>query len=153
MSKLWKGIVAATVLAASGLAATAPAEARYHRGNGDAALVAGIVGLGVGAAIASDRGYGGGNYYAYDSGPAYYQPAYYGGYDYGYSQPLYYANYGYDRRYYGRHRGWDRRGYGYHRGYRDYGRGYRDHGRGYRDNGRGYRDRDRGYRGDRGYRR
>lgn len=148
MSRLFKGIVAATVLAASGIAAAAPAEARHRHGNGDAALVAGIVGLGVGAAIASDNGYNRSNYYAYDTGPAYYQPAAYG-YGYGYNQPIYYANYGYDRRYYGRgHRRWDNRGYGY--GRRDHYRGYRDHGwrnQGWRgDRGHGYRDHGRRYR-------
>src|SRR5689334_13145899 len=110
-----KSLVAAAVLAGGTLTVAAPAEARYHhRGNGDAALVAGIVGLGVGAAIASDRGYDR-SYYAYDSGPAYYQPAYYGGYsyDYGYA-PVYYGGYRHD---YGRR---------YHRGY--YNRGYRNWG-------------------------
>ena len=145
MSAVFKGIVAATVLAGSTLAMTAPAEARYrHHGNGNAALVAGIVGLGVGAAIASDRGYDRGGYYGYDSGPDYYAPAYYGGsYSYGYT-PVYYGGYGYgynygrhyDRGYYGRgHRDWGHRG-GYDRGYRGNDRGgYRDHNRG----DRGYR--------------
>lgn len=136
MSAVFKGIVAATVLAGSSLAVTAPADARYHHGNGNTALVAGIVGLGVGAAIASDHGYGrSGGYYGYDSGPEYYAPAYYGGgYSYGYS-PVYYGGYGYydygrryDHRDYGRSRDWNGRG-------RDHDRGYRDHDRG----DRGYR--------------
>jgi hypothetical protein len=136
MNAVFKGVVAATVLAGSSLAVAAPAQARYHHGNGNAAIVAGIVGLGVGAAIASDNGYGrSGGYYGYDNGPDYYAPAYYdGGYSYGYAQPYYGGySYGYDRRDYGRgHRDWDRRGH---------------------DNDRGHRGRDRDDRGDRGYRR
>ena len=50
-----------------------------YRGYGSgAAVAAGIIGLGVGAAIASNRGYGYGYGYAppayYDYGPAYYAP-------------------------------------------------------------------------------
>ncbi|HEU0045934.1 hypothetical protein [Sphingomonas sp.] len=74
------GLITKTVLggalAASTLVAVAPAEAQYyrrhHRGNGDAAagaIIGGIVGLGLGAAIASgnrDRYYDRG--YAYDRG-------------------------------------------------------------------------------------
>lgn len=96
------------VLAATVLTAAAPADAqrwrgyRHHRGGGGdvaaGALLGGIVGLGLGAAIASnnrgryyDRGYNGGGY-----GRGYYAPPPrrfrgYGGYGGGY----------YDRGYYG----------------------------------------------------
>lgn len=129
MRSVFKGLIAAAVIAGGTVAATAPAEARYHgyhRG-GDrtgTALLAGAIGLGVGAAIASnhyDRGYDN-----YDRG---YAPAYYGGYS-GYSgyAPVYYS--APPVVYYGG-------GYGY---YGDYGRGYRGHyDRGYRGGyGRGY---------------
>jgi len=90
----------AAVLALGGvtLGAAAPAEARwhggyhggyyghrYHHGGTSTALAAGIIGLGVGAAIASDRGYYGRGYGYYDYAPAYYAPPppppgyYYGG--------------------------------------------------------------------------
>jgi hypothetical protein len=63
-----------------GLAAQASARGWDHHGNGGAAVVAGIAGLAIGAALASDH-----PYYA----PA---PAYYEG-------PAYYAAPGYDRDY------------------------------------------------------
>ena len=78
MAGLLKKAVIGTALAASTLAATAPADAQYrgyrgHRGGGDAAtgaIIGGIVGLGLGAAIASsnrdryyDRGYYDDGYY------------------------------------------------------------------------------------------
>lgn len=135
MHAVIKGILAAAILTGGSLAGTAPAEARDHTGT---AIAAGIIGLGIGAAIASsdhhDRYYGNGNYgydnYGYDS--------------YGYSAPGYYVapayGYGvtYERGYYGRnyydgrhdHRHWrdhDRRDYG--RGHRDYDRGDWDHDR------------------------
>jgi hypothetical protein len=105
------------------LAAAAPAEAHgWHRGGGDDAAVAvgaGILGLAVGAAIASDspRYY----YDDYYAGPAYY-PAYpaYGYYN---SYPVYRA----PRYYYNGYRQY--RGYN---GYRDYDRGYNH---GYRHEG------------------
>lgn len=54
--------VLGVALGASALVAVAPsAEAqryrRYHRDDGGAAIVAGIAGLAIGAALASDRGY------------------------------------------------------------------------------------------------
>jgi hypothetical protein len=86
MTSLVKKAVLGTALAASTLVAVAPAEAqyrRYHRGRGDAtgaAILGGIIGLGVGAAIASnnrrDRYYDDGYYY----GPpprVYYRDRYY----------------------------------------------------------------------------
>ena len=85
MRKFLTATTAALALAGVTLGAAAPAEARYHggyrghyyhHGGTGTALAAGIIGLGVGAAIASDHGYyrgGGGGYYA-DYGPAYYAP-------------------------------------------------------------------------------
>lgn len=93
-----KGILALTAGATiAGLAAPAEAQRwrRHHRGDGDeaaAAIVGGIIGLGLGAAIASSNR---GRYYDpyYDRG--YYDRGYYGG---GY----------YDRDYYRGHRGYYR---------------------------------------------
>jgi hypothetical protein len=70
-----------------------PADARswrHHGGGDDTALAigAGIVGLGIGVALASDHG--GGRYYSYDDGP--YYGSYYGSY---YGPPPYRAYYGY----------------------------------------------------------
>ena len=119
MRNAFKAIIAASALAATSLAVVQPAQARDHTG---AAIVAGIVGLGVGAAIASNyqRYEPAGYYQDYPQG-AYYapQPVYY-------AQPYGYAGYG--------------NGYGYDYGY-DYGRPqYRqDHWRG----DRGRRDYDR----------
>lgn len=109
MRSFIKGLVAAAAIGGVSIAAVQPAEARDHTG---AAVVAGVIGLGVGAAIASsahdryyDRGY-------YDAG---YQPYYGGGGGY------YAPSYGvvYDRGYYGR-RDWrdhdDRRGWDHDRG-------------------------------------
>ena len=77
----------ATAMAATTLTVAAPADAQRYRGyrhhdrGGDVAagaLIGGVIGLGLGAAIASDRGpyyrggYGGGYY-----GPNYYGPRYY----------------------------------------------------------------------------
>jgi len=85
MRKFLTATAAALALGGVTLGAAAPAEARYHGGwhggyhghyyrhGGGSALAAGIIGLGVGAAIASDRGYYDRGYY----GPAYYGPAYY----------------------------------------------------------------------------
>ncbi len=111
MRSVIKGIVAASLLAGATVAAAAPAEAqRWHGGRGyyhggyggwhrggvstGTAVAAGLLGLGVGAAIASsDRGpgYYGGGYYAPPPPPppaygyGYYAPpppppGYYGGY-------------------------------------------------------------------------
>jgi len=105
MSAVLKGAIAAALIAGSSLAGTAPAEAHDQTG---IAIAAGIIGLGLGAAIAAsdhhDR-YNDG--YRYDNGSVgYYEtaPAY--GYSYGYSQP-YYSGYGYDRGYYRHDRRWD----------------------------------------------
>jgi len=136
MTGIFKGAVAATLLAGSTLAAVAPAQA--DRGSG--AVIAGIAGLAIGAAIASDhnRGYYGG-YSGYYAEPTYYAaPAYYGGYGYA-------PSYAY--------------GYGNAYGYRDGGRGRGDWGRGDwgrgRGSDRGWRDHDRHDRddGDRHWRR
>ena len=104
------------------LTAAAPAEARgWHRGGGDDAAIAvgaGILGLAVGAAIASDRP----RYYRddYYAGPAYY-PAY-PPYGYTYNYPVYR---GY-RYYYNDYRPY--RGYNSYRGYNGYRGGYRHDG-------------------------
>ncbi len=113
MRSVIKGIVAASLLAGATVAATAPAEAqRWHGGGGyyhggyhdgwhrggvstGTAVAAGLLGLGIGAAIASsDRGpgYYDGGYYAPPPPPAY-------GYGYGYyapppPPPVYYDGYG-----------------------------------------------------------
>jgi hypothetical protein len=125
MRAVIKGAVLAALLAGSSLVGTAPAEARYRHDGSGAALAAGIIGLGIGAAIASDhRGYEPAGY-GYGYAPTGYyveSPAYYdGGYSYGYDRPYYGGGYGYDR-------------------------GYRDHDRGHRDDRRGH-DNDRHDRG------
>ena len=99
MRKIIKTAVAAALLTAGTIGATAPAEARgwhgggYHGGYGyhgghyghrgygtGAAVGLGLLGLGVGAAIASDRYYDSGYYAAppaygyYAPPPAYYAP-------------------------------------------------------------------------------
>ena len=123
MRAVIKGAVLTALLAGSSLVGTAPAEARYRHDGSGAALAAGIIGLGIGAAIASDhRGYEPAGY-GYDYAPTSYyveSPVYYGG---GY-------NYGYGRPYYGG---------GYDRNYRDYDRGHRDDHRGH-DNDRDRHD-------------
>jgi hypothetical protein len=123
MRTMIKAALAAATLATASLGAIQPAQARDDTG---IAVAAGVIGLGLGAAIASDSG-GYTNVGYYDRGyyGGGYSPAY--GYGGGYRQPAY--GYGYDRGYRGR--GWER-------GYRD--RGYRDHGRHHRD---GWRGRDR----------
>jgi len=113
MTGVFKGALAATLLAGSTMTAVAPAQA--DRGTG--AVIAGIAGLAIGAAIASDhnRGYNR-SYSGYYAEPSYYaQPTYYGSYNY--AQP--YA-YGYGDSYGYRGGGWDRRD-----GWRDHDR--RDH--------------------------
>jgi hypothetical protein len=99
-------------LGASALTVSAPAQAqrwhgggyRYHGGGAGGAIVAGLAGVAVGAAIASDH-----PRYYYDDGyygpPA---PAYYG-------YPGYYGYYGYPRYYYPRYHGW--RGHYVYRGH------------------------------------
>ena len=95
MVGLIKKTVLGGALAASTLVAVAPAEAQYYRGRRDrggdvaaGAILGGIVGLGVGAAIASsnrrdryyDRGYYNGpgpRGYYYDNYNNYYQQPYY----------------------------------------------------------------------------
>ena len=113
----------AGLIGALALTAAVPAEARgWHRGGGDDAAVAvgaGILGLAVGAAIASDRP----RYYyddEYYAGPAYY-PAYpaYGYYN---NYPVYHG----PRYYYNGYNGY--RGYRGYNGYRGYDRGYRHEG-------------------------
>jgi len=134
MRAVIKGALAAALLAGSSLAGTAPAEARDHTGT---AILAGIIGLGVGAAIASsdhqDRYYSNDGYgYGYDAPTNYYaQPAYSYGvtYDRGYYDRGYYGGRGYDRH--------DRRDYDR----RDHDR--RDHDRGGWDHDRGDWDHDR----------
>ncbi len=128
MANLMTKAVLGVSLAATALTAAAPADAqryrRYHRGGGDVAagaVLGGIVGLGIGAAIASsnrnryyDRGY-------YDRGYGYNG---YNGYNDGYV---------YDRRYDRRQLRQARRAY--RNGYRD---GYYGAPRGYYGQPRGY---------------
>jgi hypothetical protein len=86
MTSVFKKSMLGLALASTVAMAASPADAqRWHRGgyrgHGDRvglALGAGLLGLGVGAAIASDRGYYGRGYYA----PGYYGDPY--AYDYGY---------------------------------------------------------------------
>jgi hypothetical protein len=134
MANVMTKAVLGVTLAATALTAAAPADAqryrRYNRGGGDVAagaVLGGIVGLGIGAAIASsnrnryyDRGY-------YDRG--YYPRGY--AYDRGYV---------YDRRFERRQARQARRAY--RRGYRD---GYYTAPRGY--DGYGYYGAPRGYYG------
>ena len=86
MAGMFKKTVLGGALAVSILVAVAPAEAQYYRGRRDrggdvatGAIVGGIIGLGLGAAIASsnrDRYYDRGYYYG--PGPrAYYRDRYY----------------------------------------------------------------------------
>jgi hypothetical protein len=97
MRKALTAAMAAITLGGAVCAATVPAEARphgggyyggyggyRHHGGGGAALAAGVVGLALGAAIASDHGYYDRGYYGY--GPGY---AYYGGPAYAYDYPAY----------------------------------------------------------------
>jgi hypothetical protein len=117
----------AVALAASAFTAAAPAVAHDRRGGDDAAIAigAGVLGLAIGAAIASDRNdriYYDNRYYdgAYSRG-GYYRP--YPVYRRGYAYPAYpaYRAYpawrGYDRRF-DRDRRWHRHDR------RDYGRGW-----------------------------
>ncbi|MDB5670781.1 MAG: hypothetical protein JWO25_1740 [Alphaproteobacteria bacterium] len=102
--------IAGVVLASTVALSAAPADAqRYRRHHGDDAAVAigaGILGLGVGAAIASssrNRGYYGNNYY---------DDRYYGN---GYNDGGYYNSGYYDRGYYGGSYGRGYDGYAYNR--------------------------------------
>jgi hypothetical protein len=91
MRKLITSAAAGLALAGTAIGAAAPADAQrwhggrggygrgyggfggygrgygygWHRGGSGAAVAAGILGLGVGAALASNRGYYGGGYYGY----------------------------------------------------------------------------------------
>jgi hypothetical protein len=86
MTSVFKKSMLGLALASTVAMAASPADAqRWHRGgyrgHGDRvglALGAGLLGLGVGAAIASDRGYYGRGYYA----PGYYGDPYAYGYGY-----------------------------------------------------------------------
>lgn len=128
MSGLIKKAVLGVTLAASTVATVAPAEAQYYRGDryrnrggGDAAagaIIGGIVGLGLGAAIASSNNRG--RYY--DRG--YYNDGYYRAPPRVVYRQRYYA----PPRVIYRDRFYDRRGYdrGYYGG--GYGRGYASRG-------------------------
>jgi hypothetical protein len=146
MRAVFKGFIAASLIAGSSLAATAPAEARNHTGT---ALLAGVIGLGIGAAIVSDnhndRGYysSSSDYYGSGYAPNYYATPSVSYYDGGYG---YNSGYGYQRDYgrqYGRgeyNRGGDRRGWqNDRRGHDDWRN--RDDRRDDRDNDRGGWDR------------
>lgn len=133
-----KAVLGAT-LAATALTAAAPADAqryrRYNRGGGDVAagaVLGGIVGLGIGAAIASSNR----NRY-YDRG--YYDRGYYPR-GYAYNRGYGYDPYVYDRRFDRRQARQARRAY--RQGYRD---GYYVAPRGY--DGYGYYGAPRGYYG------
>lgn len=132
MKTLYTKAVLALAFGATALTAAAPAEAQRYRGGyrGDdgtgTAIIAGIAGLAIGAAIASssrrDRGYD----------------------DRRYDDRGYYKQRHYNRGYY--NRGYDNRGYAtdYDRSYYDNRNGYREYQNGYPSNGY-YQD---GYRGD-----
>lgn len=90
MNSVWKKAGLGIALAATTLAAAAPAEAQrygrgwrgggFNRGNGGA-VVAGIAGLAVGAALASNNNRFRGGYYDrgfYGPGPGYYDRGFYG---------------------------------------------------------------------------
>jgi hypothetical protein len=134
MSTVFRSVIAAALLAGSSFAATVPAQAHDRTG---VAIAAGILGLGVGAAIASDHHYPRSGYYdeapAYGYAPAYYAPApvaYYddgGGYNYGYGGGYYDGGRGY--------RGYDDQGDRHYRGDDRHGRDY-DRGRDHDDRGR-----------------
>lgn len=86
MKKLLTGGLAALTLAGSLLGAAAPASARdwdHHGDHGGAAVVAGIAGLAIGAALASgDHGYYAPPTYYAGPPPAYFDgPVYYSYYD------------------------------------------------------------------------
>jgi hypothetical protein len=155
----FKKITLAVALGASALAVAAPAQAQRYGGyrgrdNGGTAVIAGVAGLAIGAALASSANRRDeGDYYeqGYDAPVVVYPQVYGGYYESGYSGYDYQRGYngysGYNG-YYSGHRGdYDRgRGYGEryeHRGYNDRG----DHDRG--DYGHG----EYGHGGRDGYRR
>lgn len=85
MKKILTAAIAAITLGGAVCATATTADARpyaghyyggHYRGGNGGAIVAGVAGLAIGAALASNypHYYGGGPYY----GPAYYGPAYYG---------------------------------------------------------------------------
>lgn len=135
----FRKIALAVALGASALAVAAPAEAQRYgnyrsRDNGGTAVLAGVAGLAIGAALASRADNRDDSYY-YDQGydgPIVYYPQVYDGYrDGGYPGYNYYRGYsggGYNGYYrgggYDRRRGHD--GRGDHRG--GYGRGGRNGG-------------------------
>ena len=94
MTKLITKTIGGLVAAAALVAAASPAEARHRRHHSGSTIAAGIIGLGIGAAIASsNRGYYRGGYY----------DPYYGGYYDPYYGRNYYGGYYGGRSYY-RHR-------------------------------------------------
>jgi hypothetical protein len=132
---LLKKAVLGTAIGAMALA-TAPADARsyyrhYHHGDDAAvAIGAGILGLAVGAAIASgnnDRYYYNDGYYNYPyyNGYAYYTPGYttyYYPYTYPYNNGYWYNGYRYDNGWFYDRRGYrsyDRDGWNRHYGHHD----------------------------------
>ena len=125
---IFKKLTTAAVAGAVALTVAAPAEAndRYyrHRGGGDDAAIAigaGVIGLALGAALASgsrnDRYYDDDSYYYprqryYQSYPQqyyYYYPQQYYRQDYYYSYPRGYGNYRRRGNYYDRHERWHER--------------------------------------------
>jgi hypothetical protein len=108
-----------TVIAVTTLAAAAPADAQRWRGRGydrggdvaAGALIGGVIGLGLGAAIASDRGRGYDRGYYDDRGyygpppRAYYRQRYYRPRNF-YPRRNFYRGYGYPPPPYGYYRGW-----------------------------------------------
>ena len=146
---LLKKAVLGTAIGAMALATT-PAEARgyyrhYHHDNTGAIVGAGIIGLALGAAIASDNR---GGYYDgyYDSG--YYNDPYYNGY--AYYTPCY--NVYYYPQAYPYYEGRWYNGYRYNNGYFYDRRGYRAYDRGGWDRHYTRRDRDGDRDGHWGYR-
>ena len=130
MIRLAKIGVVSAVLAATSLTAVTPAAARDNTG---VAVIAGIVGLGLGAAIASDHPHYRQTQYYYDQTP---QTYYYPQQSYGYSSGYGYGDgYGSRERYWeqrraqdARQRQWERERYAHRRDrdddYRGYGSGY-----------------------------
>lgn len=95
--KLWKPGLVAAALAAGSMAMAVPAEAHGRRGDDTAlAIGAGVLGLAVGAAIASNNNSD--VYVRYDSRPRYYG-GYYPAYPVYRAYPAYPAWRGYDPRY------------------------------------------------------
>jgi hypothetical protein len=143
----FKKITLAVALGASAIAMAAPAEAQRYGGyrgrdNGETAVIAGVAGLAIGAALASSARRDRDRDYAYDRG-----------YDRGYERPVVSYPPVYNGYYAGGYRGYDSyRGYNSYRDYNDedarHGGGY-DRGRGGYDRGYGGYD----HRGWDGYRR